>query len=137
MVTCKKCGGSHPVWDCHASAAQVAAFQKSGGDSRSKGHSRASGARRNDAELIVRRDPPAPRLKRPAGGKTRSRDVAVKKSQADALQGEGRAPSFAGVEGDGNRQPAKRDARKGDRHRPGYWSTYQRKDRTKAAKESK
>lgn len=28
-VTCKKCGGSHPVWECTASAAKIAAYAES------------------------------------------------------------------------------------------------------------
>jgi hypothetical protein len=28
-VICKKCGGAHPLWECTASAAKVAAYEKS------------------------------------------------------------------------------------------------------------
>lgn len=28
-VICKKCGGAHPVWDCTATAAKIAAYEKS------------------------------------------------------------------------------------------------------------
>lgn len=30
-VTCSKCGGQHPPWECHASAAEIAAYKKLSG----------------------------------------------------------------------------------------------------------
>ena len=27
-VTCKKCGGPHPPWECHATDKQIAAYQR-------------------------------------------------------------------------------------------------------------
>lgn len=27
MVICKKCGGPHPLWECHATAARIAAYE--------------------------------------------------------------------------------------------------------------
>lgn len=202
MVSCKKCGGPHPTWECQASVAKIAAHENRGGSSAVRaGRNEKPDAGSNPAprskSTAARKDVPrrdelagpvqnqdggslAPQNDR-AGGKVRPEPATVPevvagsesvtvgrvtrleasprsngsqagtqappvdaKSQVVALQSDGRAPSFAGVEGDANRQltirgtPRQR-APKGTFDRKAYQrdAAKRRRAARKAAQESK